>query len=548
MLHTDMDSRIKLPRIIQGGMGIGVSGWKLARAVSKYGQLGVVSGVGIDSLLARRLQNGDQDGTLRRAMEAFPYKDVVKRVLKRYLNNGEHQTSSPYRLVPRPSLDCDPLRSELTVLANFVEVTLAKEGHDGLIGINYMEKLQMTTPAAVYGAMLAKVDYILMGAGIPSEIPQLIEDFSKGKVGKITVQIAGGEHDQKTGEMHTDASSGETASPGSRAQKESHEARVYLDPQLSFHDTPQLAKPVFLAIISSSSLANFLFRNPATRPDGFIIESHTAGGHSARPRGKMNLDESGQPIYGQRDEVDLAQLLELKLPFWLAGAKANHQSLQEAISQGAAGIQVGSAFALSQESEILPQIKEDIIESYLSDAMAIHADPEASPTGFPIKIARLKNTLSDIGIYKRRDRICDVGYLRTPFLDRKGKIRYRCPAEPIEDYIQKGGDPKEVKNKVCLCNGLMATIGLGQSRKDGYSEPPVVTIGQDLSFLKDLVSRFGKKYYAKDVIDYLLQIGKDCLSEAENKISNRSNLLGITGKTIHKDSDADHIKYTIIGA
>jgi len=38
------------PRIIQGGMGIAVSDWRLARAVSRLGQLGVVSGTAIDSI------------------------------------------------------------------------------------------------------------------------------------------------------------------------------------------------------------------------------------------------------------------------------------------------------------------------------------------------------------------------------------------------------------------------------------------------------------------------------------------------------------------
>ncbi|MGD8321328.1 MAG: hypothetical protein PVJ02_12765, partial [Gemmatimonadota bacterium] len=37
------------PVIIQGGMGVGISGWRLARAVSSRGQLGVVSGTALDS-------------------------------------------------------------------------------------------------------------------------------------------------------------------------------------------------------------------------------------------------------------------------------------------------------------------------------------------------------------------------------------------------------------------------------------------------------------------------------------------------------------------
>jgi hypothetical protein len=47
-----------VPRIIQGGMGIRISSWELARAVSRKGELGVVSGTGIDTILVRVLQNG----------------------------------------------------------------------------------------------------------------------------------------------------------------------------------------------------------------------------------------------------------------------------------------------------------------------------------------------------------------------------------------------------------------------------------------------------------------------------------------------------------
>src|SRR4051794_25688325 len=54
------------PRIIQGGMGVAVSGWRLAREVSRLGQLGVVSGTALAVVLSRRLQLGDPGGELRR--------------------------------------------------------------------------------------------------------------------------------------------------------------------------------------------------------------------------------------------------------------------------------------------------------------------------------------------------------------------------------------------------------------------------------------------------------------------------------------------------
>ena len=43
-------------------MGVGVSNWRLAQAVSKLGQLGVVSGTAIDQVLVRRLADGDKGG------------------------------------------------------------------------------------------------------------------------------------------------------------------------------------------------------------------------------------------------------------------------------------------------------------------------------------------------------------------------------------------------------------------------------------------------------------------------------------------------------
>ena len=62
------------------------------------------------------------------------------------------------------------------MVGNFAEVWLAKEGHDGVVGINCLEKIQLATPTALLGAMLGGVDYVLMGAGIPREVPQLLRE------------------------------------------------------------------------------------------------------------------------------------------------------------------------------------------------------------------------------------------------------------------------------------------------------------------------------------------------------------------------------------
>ena len=159
------------PVIIQGGMGVAVSGWTLARAVSRIGQLGVVSGTALAVVLARRLQLGDPGGELRQALDQFPFPKMSARILSDYFINGGKPATAPFKLTPMPTLRSRRELVELTVVANFVEVFLAKEGHAGPVGINYLEKIQLPTLPSIYGAMLAGVDYILMGAGIPRAIP-----------------------------------------------------------------------------------------------------------------------------------------------------------------------------------------------------------------------------------------------------------------------------------------------------------------------------------------------------------------------------------------
>ena len=81
-------------------MGIGVSNWRLARAVSLAGHLGVVSATAIDSLLVRRLQDGDPGGDIRRAMEHFPVPGVMDAVLRRYFLPDGRPEGAPYRMLP----------------------------------------------------------------------------------------------------------------------------------------------------------------------------------------------------------------------------------------------------------------------------------------------------------------------------------------------------------------------------------------------------------------------------------------------------------------
>ena len=170
---------VTLPMIIQGGMGAGVSDWRLANAVSRTGQLGVVSGTALDTILVRRLQNGDVGGHIRRALAQFPIPAASAFALAHYFIEGGRQSGVAYTLLPLYKAEMSVERQQLLMLSAFVEVYLAKEGHSGLVGMNLLTKIQQPNLATLYGAMLAGVDAVLMGAGIPREFPVAIDALSE---------------------------------------------------------------------------------------------------------------------------------------------------------------------------------------------------------------------------------------------------------------------------------------------------------------------------------------------------------------------------------
>ena len=124
------------PKVIQGGMGIAVSSWQLAKEVSKAGQIGVISGTAIDGVISRRLQDGDPTGDIRRAMSHFPDQKVVKELLDKLFIEGGRDQNMPYIDIPKLTLKPSQFTNNLLVVASFVEVWLAKENNPGLIGID----------------------------------------------------------------------------------------------------------------------------------------------------------------------------------------------------------------------------------------------------------------------------------------------------------------------------------------------------------------------------------------------------------------------------
>jgi nitronate monooxygenase len=470
-----------LPTIIQGGMGIGVSDWRLARSVSIQGGLGVVSGTAIDTVLVRRLQLGDEGGHVRRALAAFPDQRAAERLLKRYYVEGGIPPDAPFQPLPLPKQRMNRARLQVFVLANFVEVFLAKEGHDGPIGINYLEKIQLPTLPSLYGALLAGVDVILMGAGIPASIPGIIAGLLAGERVELKLQVEG--HRTPEGFTTTFA----------------HEDAFDEDLLAARRDGARSRRPLFLPIISSHILAKTLTKKANGKVDGFVVESHVAGGHNAPPRKSRTSDGGG---WGALDAPDLDVLRGLELPFWLAGGRASAAAYQEARRLGAHGIQVGTAFAFCEESGIPLDVKRRTIASCRRGTLHVVTDFEASPTGYPFKLVLDDDEPRALQDLRDRTRVCDLGYLRQNYVDEHGRLGYRCPGEPKDTYVAKGGALEATHNKLCLCNGLLATVGLGQ-RRDHVPELPIYTAGEGIESILEFLGPGRDSYTAGDVLKHL---------------------------------------------
>ena len=207
---------------------------------------------------------------------------------------------------------------------------------------------------------------------------------------------------------------------------------VTCSPRTLFGEQPPapLHTPRFLAIVASVDLAAGLAGDPATRPFGFVVEGPSAGGHNAPPRGPRRIDEHGQPVYDERDEVDLGALAALGLPFWLAGSWGTPEGLAAARAAGAQGIQAGTVFAYTRESGLAASLKAEVIAAAVDGTLAVRSDWRASPTGFPFRVVELDGTLSDPEVAAARRAVCDLGALRSPFARPDGTVDFRCPAEP----------------------------------------------------------------------------------------------------------------------
>ena len=228
----------------------------------------------------------------------------------------------------------------------------------------------------------------------------------------------------------------------------------------------------------------------------------------------MTKDTLGQPMYGVRDEADLAAIRAVHLPFWLAGGYGSQARLHEALAAGANGVQVGTVFALAEESGMKSEYRSAILAALKSGRgrrrsgahdhlLAYRLFFQGRPTGGH---ALGRRCLCRPTAHLRHR------HLATARLQQAGRIwaAHAFPTlsgRPGGRYVKQRGLERNTDERRCLCNGLLSCVGLGQVKEiqgELVEEPAIVTLGNHLDGVRRLSRQGQTHYYVQDVVADIL--------------------------------------------
>jgi nitronate monooxygenase len=320
--------------IIQGGMGIGISNFRLAGTVSKEGGLGVLSSAALDRMVSARY--GKQIGI----------RDAAA-----------------------------------------IEVEDAKQISGGApVGMNLMVAVINQYEDSVLGSLDGGVDVITSGAGLPLALPDIINTH------------------------------------------------------------PRANDVALLPIVSSGRALDLICKRwqRANRlPDGVIVEGPLAGGHI----GWRKLQEAEAP------ENALERLIEdvlpvarhYNIPVIAAGGIYTHQDIVNYLEKGCVGVQMGTRFLATFESNANERFKDMLVKSTKDDIEL--ADIPGSPCRMLFRVLN-KSPFYVQAKSKDRQPKCNKGYLLN-----KGQCLARTENETC----------------FCICNGLLATVGIDKSEAELYT-------------------------------------------------------------------------------
>ena len=263
------DKVTKVP-IIQGGMGVGVSLSKLASAVANYGGIGVISGVQIG------FNEEDFETNCNEANERALAKEIRK---------------------------------------------ARKLSPNGILGLNLMVAIN-NYKEMVKVAVNEKIDLIISGAGLPSELPLLVKD-SETKIAPIV-------------------SSGKAAAVITKLWKKRYD---YL-------------------------------------PDLVIVEGPKAGGHLGFSMDQLKAENLPSLSEIIKDVINVLKPYEVesgkRIPVIAAGGIFDNKDIKKYLNLGIQGVQIGTRFVATNECDASIEFKNAYVNS-IEDEIEIIISPVGMP-------------------------------------------------------------------------------------------------------------------------------------------------------------------------
>ncbi|WP_432778063.1 nitronate monooxygenase family protein [Burkholderia gladioli pv. alliicola] len=276
--------RRSLLPVVQGGMGVGISAHRLAGSVAREGALGTIASIDL------RHHHAD----LLARCRARPDRDTLE------------------------AANLEALRREIERARSW------SEGR-GMIAVNVMKAVRSHADY-VRLACDAGADAIVMGAGLPLDLPELTEG-----------------HD------------------------------IALIPILSD------ARGIALVLKK--------WMKKGRLPDAIVIEHPAhAGGHL----GVSRIEEANDArfdfarVLGEtRQTIEALGLAREAIPLIVGGGINSHQAVREALGLGASGVQVGTPFAVTEEGDAHPAFKQVLVQARPEDIVDF-----ISVTGLPARAVR----------------------------------------------------------------------------------------------------------------------------------------------------------------
>ena len=278
---------------VQGGMGIGISLAPLARAVAKRGGIGTISSAALHAIVSKRLG---------RRVDAFQ--------------------------------------------AAAIEVAEAKRD-GGCIAINIMVALPQSFNDSVLGAIEGGVDAIILGAGLPTTLPESV----------VSADVA------------------------------------------------------LIPIVSSVKALRIIYKRWTERlnriPDAVVLEGPLAGGHLGFAYADLKKDEFRmEKLFGPVKEF--AQK-HGDFPVIVAGGIYYHEDIVRWVNEiGADGVQMGTRFAATHESGASADFKQAMIDCREEDIIV--AKKPGSPCGLPFRIIKTSPGYQT-ALQKNRPPKCNRGFV-----------------------------------------------------------------------------------------------------------------------------------------